>query len=503
MNDTKKNSLCTCIFFFFYILLLFLGCSKFSPIYDFNYWADINIYFNMGKGIWFDKVIYKDLFDHKGPIIFFIYSIGYLFSETNFLGIFIVQIIFQYIALYFSYLSIRLFVNRNLSIILSLLTPLFLLVFSQDGGSAEEFIYTFQLISFYFLLKYLKSGIVLHPSKYMLVHGVCVAATLFIKLNLIIFWFFPLLIIFTALIYNKLFRCFFENALNFLIGVLIILIPLLLYFYFNNALSDLWLAYFEFNFLYGALHISSIKDFILGIIVFIARTIFSNYVVFTLIISGILFFMFSPILKLKQRKLIIFSSALSLMVIIVSTRVLLPYYLISFTVFSVLTCIMIGILVEKLLLKSKLIKMYFFILSFLVCIGLGLYQKNFYGYTLKSLYNRDFPQNEVAIFQPEIEKVEGATLLICGFKKGLPIYTKMNILPNVKYFFFPNIHHEEFPTIRDEQTKYIFNKKTDFVILYENFRYYDYYKDVIELNYSVESTYRDGVGGTSYLYKKL
>lgn len=496
-NISKKDVLLPILFLFFYTVALFTFCSKFSPVYNFNYWADINIYFTIGKGIWADKVLYKDLFDHKGPIIFFIYSLGYLFSHSSFLGMFFVQVLFQFIAVYFGYLSIRLFVRKNLALALSLLPPVFLMAFTLDGGSAEEFIYVCQSVSLYYLLAFFKKGEKEHPPQYMFIHGAMFTLVFFMKLNLVIFWFFPVLILFISLLYNKKYKSFFRNAISFLLGVFTILIPLLFYFYYNDALPDFWNAYIEFNFLYGKLNVSSVKDYILGLIVIGVRIVMSYYIILPLILSGLLFFVFTPTLKSKRDKLAVFLAAFSMFTVIVATRIFMPFYMIPFVVFSVFICIMLGILLEKINLKYK---NWFLFFSFFICLSLGIFQKNFFGYSLSTLYNRDFPLNEVDIFASELEKETNPTLLIAGIKKGIPIYTKADILPNTKYFFFPNIHHEVYPLIRDTQTGYIQNKEVNFIILYENFRYHDYYKEIIEKGYEARMKYKDNVVGTVYLY---
>jgi len=503
MKYIKVDTIYISVFLLFYVFVLFLGCSKFSPLYDFNYWADINIYFNIGKGIWSDKVAYKDLFDHKGPIIFFIYSIGYLISHTTFLGMFFVQVLFQFVALYFSYLSIKLFVNQRLAILLSLLVPLFLLVFSQDGGSAEEFIYVFQIISLYFILKYFKKNESVSPLYSMLIHGICLSTVFFIKLNLIVFWFFPVLIIFIDILIKRGSKYLLYSIIGLFSGISLVTLLLVFYFYYHKALGDLWSGYFEFNFLYGELHISSIKDFILGIIAQIYRTTLSYYIVLPLIFLGILFFTFSSVFKSILGRLALSLSALFLIVIIVTTRVLLTYYLISFSVFSVLTCIMIGVIIEKYLKWYGKNKYGYYILFFIICIVFGVYQKNFFGYSLSTLYSRQFSLTEVEVFENEIKKEADPTLLVAGFKKGLPIFTKMDILPNTKYFFFPNIHHEVFPALRDGQTKYILNQDVDFIVIYERFRYYNYYKEIIEKHYKVGRTFESKDVGIVFLYERM
>ena len=58
----------------------------------FNNWDDINSYFSMGKALFNGKVIYRDILDQKGPLLYFIYGIAYLISHQDFFGLYIIEI---------------------------------------------------------------------------------------------------------------------------------------------------------------------------------------------------------------------------------------------------------------------------------------------------------------------------------------------------------------------------------------------------------------------------
>ena len=54
-------------------------CSKCSFLYGFNEWVDTNCLFTVGKSMMNGKVLYKDIFDHKGPLIYLLYGIAVLY----------------------------------------------------------------------------------------------------------------------------------------------------------------------------------------------------------------------------------------------------------------------------------------------------------------------------------------------------------------------------------------------------------------------------------------
>ena len=53
-----------------------LICTKSSPLYPLNDWQDANAFFTMGKGMMNGKVLYRDLFEQKGPLLYFMHGTG-------------------------------------------------------------------------------------------------------------------------------------------------------------------------------------------------------------------------------------------------------------------------------------------------------------------------------------------------------------------------------------------------------------------------------------------
>ncbi len=45
-------------------------CSKSSFLYPFNDWVDADCYFTVGKGMMQGKVVYRDLFEQKGVLLY-------------------------------------------------------------------------------------------------------------------------------------------------------------------------------------------------------------------------------------------------------------------------------------------------------------------------------------------------------------------------------------------------------------------------------------------------
>lgn len=79
--------------------IIFVTCFSYctSPLYKYYYGGDSAQFLTIGK-LWYDgKVPFIDVFDHKGPLIFFIDMLGYYIGGGQKFGIVIIQVIFIFL----------------------------------------------------------------------------------------------------------------------------------------------------------------------------------------------------------------------------------------------------------------------------------------------------------------------------------------------------------------------------------------------------------------------
>ena len=114
--------------------------SKSSFLYPINDWVDANDYHTIGKSILYGYVPYRDLFDHKGPILYFLHAFNGFVSFRSFVGIYLLEILSCYLFLKFSYNSVSLFTRRNA---IAMMPVVAFVIYSawcfEQGDSAEEF----------------------------------------------------------------------------------------------------------------------------------------------------------------------------------------------------------------------------------------------------------------------------------------------------------------------------------------------------------------------------
>lgn len=464
-----------------------------SPLYPFNEWSDVNLYFNIGKAIFNGRTLYTEAFDHKGPLIFFIYGIGYLISNTGFFGVFLLEVLGWFLLAGSAYYSARLFIAKEYAVLMALAFPLIVLTHTQQGGSAEEFILFFQAISFYLFLRFFKSGDKTHPCNYMLIHGVMSAATFLIKLNVVLFWFFPLLAIFITLLINKEYKNLLRNMLFYISGVLIVFIPVCLYLYVNGALSEAYDIYISLNRKYA-----DVTPQYLHVRLF-ARLRYDSPD-FIILLLGVFLF---PIKNLKNRigTISLVLTFITLFITVNLSYIYSPYYAIPYYIFGITGFIVIAqFLVKYIHLKDSLIIYSFFLL---IAIFIGIKEKQYFNVDRRVIQRYEKPHELVDQFSEIIERESHPTLLNLGLDLGNGVFTKTGIIPNTRYFISPNLQYHYYPQIRDEQTKYIENKQVQFIILYEKSFNYEYFSQLPAFNeyYELVDTYTHSTHEPYHLYK--
>ncbi len=232
------------------IAIAFVAVTLFSTssfLYGFNRWVDSNCIFTVGKSIFYGKVPYKDLMDHKGFLLHLINGIGSLISFRSFFGVYIMELIAGSIFLLACYKTLLLFTDRK---VLCLMPFLALGAFGakcfEQGASAEEFCLPFLAFSFYIGLRSVVNRRMLTLREAFLL-GVFASCVFWIKYNvcgLFIGLWIGLCIFY---IQNNLHRQLPKVFVSFCMGLMPISAAIILYFAVNHALSDLWTVYFYNN----------------------------------------------------------------------------------------------------------------------------------------------------------------------------------------------------------------------------------------------------------------
>ncbi|MGY3766900.1 glycosyltransferase family 39 protein [Vagococcus vulneris] len=455
------------ILFFGVLSSFFLGIvSKNSPLYYFNDWVDVNAFFTMGRAWHHGLIPYQDLAEQKGPILFFIYRIAAVFSDSYF-GIYILEIISLTWTSMILYKIGRHFFNSRKTIAMVLISYLVLLMspFFKQGGGVEELSFVPIMYSIYLIIKAQKQHLHLSVVDYFL-SGIALGYLFWSKYTMIGSWIGFYLSLAICLLINKDFRELLKAVIFSIVGFLIVTLPIVIYFIAVKGWNALLFNYFYVNiFLYP----SESKSGPLGAL-FNACLIFVEKMMASPITIGIFLIGFLALLlsqKILSNNYSKFMYASAYFMLIISTFYggkVNNYYFLILLPFGTMTILLLMTFVNASITKLQL----FFVAIFclVVVIGMSENTKSSKFYPSNQWVTLDSNDSEYAQekFAKIIKKEKNPTLLNYGFLDG-GFYEAAGILPSVKYFHKQNIAYNQLPEMMDIQNKAVNEKKVDFIVV--------------------------------------
>ena len=233
-----------CIACSFLFLLLF--SQTLSPLYRYE-GCDSSVYKIMGLAIIKGKVLYADIFDEKGPVLYLIEAFGQWLIPGR-IGLFLLANLFLSVAIFCWYKTARIFTTHAKSLVAISLTLLTYYFYAQRGNLTEDWNITFISIAYCLLLSFLlneqKKNIVLNG----LFIGACLACSFFIRPNdAVSFIGAPILGVCVWEIKEKRIREVLGWIGGLLMGAALVVAPIVIWFAVDNALADLWYGIIGFN----------------------------------------------------------------------------------------------------------------------------------------------------------------------------------------------------------------------------------------------------------------
>ena len=297
--------------------LLLLLCSRSSFLYPCNDWNDANSYFTMGKGMMNGQVIYRDLYDQKGPYLYLLYGLAYLISQDSFQGVFLMEIIAVGAFLFSCHKILCLYVNCKTSCLLLPILGTSILSSKSFywGGAAEEFCLPLLGFSLFFSIRHFKEHADQAPNiKMILINGIMAGIIMQVKYTLLGFYFAWMAMMAFAFLLHKDFKGFLKGCITFLGSMLLTLLPWLIYFGINGALDDWYQCYVYNNvFLYSNLQKEAISIFtrIYDLTKILYWLILDNFSYFLFIIIGMFYVLFSHTIHWFEKSISVIRTSFS------------------------------------------------------------------------------------------------------------------------------------------------------------------------------------------------
>lgn len=420
----------------FYIINLFISVifillfSPYTTPLNPNYGFDDNIFMIIGQGINKGYVPYKDLFDHKGPVLFFIYALADIIHHGK-VGVFILQIVNLYIINFCIYRIALLYGCSIKKTYIAILTfMVFFIGTIGEGGMNEEFSLSFIMIPFYLCLKQIhNSDINIKPSYiYTFLYGFFFALIFLIRANntaLIC----GIIIGYTIiLLKDKQYTTLLKHLIVFLLGLFLICIPIMLYFIRENAFEDFIFYAFTYNYVYAVDGMKDTKVYIMKII---------------WILPTIILYLKTINLINKKEHIIILPCLIVSLFSVSLGNAYLHYY-------TLLLPLIVFFSIE--LLQNTVFKQYF-ILIFICFIPYTYTSAKNIGKILyfDILRTRDDYYTELNhIYNLIPDKDKDKTMPFELVYKDYALYTKYNMTPVCKFFHFQNKFMKDIKEVHQE-----------------------------------------------------
>ena len=506
-----------------FLLMLLLTRSSF--LYPYNNWDDSNSYFSMGKSMFHGILIYRDIFDQKGPYLYFLYGLCSLVSGTTFRGVFLMEILLGAADLLLIGRILKLFCRPQTAAFLS---PILLACMCASksfywGGCAEEICLPFLLFPLYVLLRTLQhSRRAEFSSRDVFLSGLCCGFVFCVKFTLMGFFLgFALSVILTC----RSFREFARLAGWFLLGTLLPFVPWVIYFGITGGLDDWYRVYIYTNvFLYSDFgansHGASASQKIYDLAKLLYWLILDNLQYFILVIAGLLWMLLRKGASFAGRIAPALMFALTFLFIYIGGAHL-PYYAFPLTAFAVTGMAGAGVLLDRIAARAVLQK------SIpadgvrktgssrrtagnimLVAAGALLSLVISYAVILRCSWNMDYlgtPRDQIFLtsFTEDINKDREAgivdrdhtTLLNIGcLDSGL--YTTTGIYPTCYWFQTQTLPGGE---VDREQLSYIQEGRTDYIVARDSYpeAIFEHYEQIDEFHQTLQPQ-----DFTYYLFRK-
>lgn len=453
------------LFFLLFSGGLLLVCSGASPLYCGHDWTDANTYLTMGRGLLQGAVPYRDLFDHKGPLLYLLYALGALLHPGGFYGVFLLQIFSLAGTLWAMYQTARLYAPEPLPALLAAATlPVFLLSagvyylpenLDYGGGSAEEFCLPFFAAALWLSASCWQRG---RWSPGALAGVGALAGGVFqIKFSLALFFPGLMVPVFLSWLLCKEGERLASGAGWCALGFGGSLLPYLLYAAATRSLGDFLRAYFWFNASYAQSGAASLLE--------IGRRALSaawSTVAATPVLAAALALFVLGLVLLRRSAgglacLCPLTAFAALGGGIFAGRVM-PY-----TLLPLLLSAFYGLLALSLRLAPALPRRRT-AAGLLAALGLAAVLQN------QMAGCKAFAWSSVPTCQEQIAAHvragpwERPTLLEAGMlSRGF--YNQLGLIPEVYYFYVPNVTDEQHPEILQGQLQAIRRRQTDYVVL--------------------------------------
>lgn len=205
---------------------------------------DGGIFLYIGSLILKGKIPYLDVWENKGPLVFYINALGLFLTNGSRWGVWLLEFLFLFCAGWIGYALIK----RIMGVIPALIGTFIFITAAgnvlQGGNFSEEYSLLFSFVAAFFYLKSLEKP---DNKFYGLLIGVSLGANILLRPNNISIQVAAAAGYFILSIVSRDWRLLFQRAALIMLGAVAVLAPVIFYFTLQNALVEMINVVLVFN----------------------------------------------------------------------------------------------------------------------------------------------------------------------------------------------------------------------------------------------------------------
>lgn len=243
-----KSGVITWIFILISSLIMSVNANSF-PFSGKVLGTDSSVFVYVANVILDGGTPYLDTFDHKGPVIYLINVLGLLINKRY--GLWVIEWITIAVIFAFAYKIARLMdCSRVVACIVVAVNALVMTLYFGGGNFTEEYACAFLMASLYFFVEYFKKG---KTSTWKLIAcGASFAAVFLLRINMVVLWGVMCVGVAIHCVKRRVTKDIFRFILWFVLGMMIVCVPIIVWFWMEGALTHFVEASLLFNFKYSS-----------------------------------------------------------------------------------------------------------------------------------------------------------------------------------------------------------------------------------------------------------
>lgn len=424
-----------------------------SPLRPEEYCWDSALFQTVGK-LWAQGLTpYQDIFDHKGPLLFWIQKLAWECPNPR-VGLYVIESLFVTTALWLCYAGIRLYWGRMAALGAAVLSLVFWLPLMEYGNLCETYCMPFLMLALYFQLRWLRNPAQAHPAKYGFVYGLCFGANLLIRPNNGIMICTVTFVIAAALLLRGAWKNLLWNALALIAGVAAAVLPFVMWFVHAGALEDMIYAAWTFNLRYAGATASSIDGHMLRSLLFFLT-------------PAVLCLGVSVVCLIQKRWMWAAVNALSAggtLLMTVTGAGYAHYFMLHVPLIALALCTMRGLGQQKFWRGALAVAVAGFVL---LTVRTTLQAADWVSVPTEeeaAVYAQRRMQMEQ--LQTAIPSDKRSSVAVCGLSSGdMDVFLKTDLLPAIRYCFLMEWHAKADPQILEDYLAFLETGDAEYLIL--------------------------------------